>query len=131
MEQLKEIYKNEVIPAMMKKFEYKSVMQVPKLEKIVFFEEQLQELKEKEEKLEKDNNAIELAKEILEISYKKMKQSITPKLTEELSKNIYENLYAITPRDSINDIKKEYERQEKEHEKELTHTHTRTYDRDR
>lgn len=35
MEQLKEIYKNEVIPAMMKKFEYKSVMQVPKLEKIV------------------------------------------------------------------------------------------------
>lgn len=29
---------------------------------------------------------------------------------EELSKNIYENLYAITPRDSINDIKKEYER---------------------
>jgi len=35
MEQLKETYKNEVIPAMMKKFEYKSVMQVPKLEKIV------------------------------------------------------------------------------------------------
>ena len=35
MEQLKEIYKNEVIPAMMKKFEYKSVMQVPKLDKIV------------------------------------------------------------------------------------------------
>lgn len=63
---------------------------IPKLEKIVFFEEQLQELKEKEEKLEKDNNAIELAKEILEISYKKMKQSITPKLTEELSKNIKE-----------------------------------------
>ena len=35
MEQLREIYKNEVIPAMMKKFEYKSVMQVPKLDKIV------------------------------------------------------------------------------------------------
>ena len=35
MEQLRETYKNEVIPAMMKKFEYKSVMQVPKLEKIV------------------------------------------------------------------------------------------------
>ena len=36
----------------------------------------------------KDNNAIELAKEILEISYQKMKQNVTPKLTEELSKNI-------------------------------------------
>ena len=35
MEMLKEQYKNEVIPAMMKKFNYKSVMQVPKLEKIV------------------------------------------------------------------------------------------------
>mgnify|MGYP003425114826 CR=1 FL=1 len=35
MEILKEQYKNEVIPAMMKKFNYKSVMEVPKLEKIV------------------------------------------------------------------------------------------------
>ena len=35
MTQLKDIYKNEVIPAMMKKFEYKSVLQVPKLDKIV------------------------------------------------------------------------------------------------
>ena len=35
MEKLKEQYVQEVIPAMMKKFNYKSVMQVPKLEKIV------------------------------------------------------------------------------------------------
>lgn len=35
MEKLREQYQNEVIPAMMKKFNYKSVMQVPKLEKIV------------------------------------------------------------------------------------------------
>lgn len=35
MEILKEQYKNEVIPAMMKKFNYKSIMEVPKLEKIV------------------------------------------------------------------------------------------------
>jgi len=35
MEKLREQYVKEVIPAMMKKFEYKSVMQVPKLEKIV------------------------------------------------------------------------------------------------
>ena len=35
MEKLKEQYINEVIPAMMKKFNYTSVMQVPKLEKVV------------------------------------------------------------------------------------------------
>ena len=32
---LKELYTNEVAPALMKKFEYKSVMQIPKLDKIV------------------------------------------------------------------------------------------------
>ena len=35
MEVLREQYEKEVIPALMKKFNYKSVMQVPKLEKIV------------------------------------------------------------------------------------------------
>ena len=35
MEKLKELYQKEVIPALMKKFNYKSVMEVPKLEKIV------------------------------------------------------------------------------------------------
>ena len=35
MEKLREQYQNEVVPALMKKFNYKSVMQVPKLEKIV------------------------------------------------------------------------------------------------
>ena len=35
MEKLKELYQKEVVPAMMKKFEYKSVMEVPKLDKIV------------------------------------------------------------------------------------------------
>ena len=35
MEVLREQYEKEVIPALMKKFEYKSVMQVPKLDKIV------------------------------------------------------------------------------------------------
>ncbi len=32
---LKEMYQKDVAPALMKKFEYKSVMQIPKLEKIV------------------------------------------------------------------------------------------------
>ena len=35
MEVLKEQYQKEVVPAMMKKFNYKSVMEVPKLDKIV------------------------------------------------------------------------------------------------
>ena len=35
MEILKEQYEKEIIPAMMKKFNYKSVMEVPKLDKIV------------------------------------------------------------------------------------------------
>ena len=35
MEKLREQYEKEVVPALMKKFNYTSVMQVPKLEKIV------------------------------------------------------------------------------------------------
>ena len=35
MEKLKEQYVKEVIPAMMKKFQYKSIMEVPKLDKVV------------------------------------------------------------------------------------------------
>jgi large subunit ribosomal protein L5 len=35
MARLKDFYKNDVAPALMKKFAYKSVMQIPKLEKIV------------------------------------------------------------------------------------------------
>ena len=35
MEKLREQYEKEVIPALMKKFEFKSVMQVPRLDKIV------------------------------------------------------------------------------------------------
>ncbi len=35
MARLKDQYKSEIVPALMKKFSYKSVMQVPKLDKIV------------------------------------------------------------------------------------------------
>ena len=35
MARLREYYKNEVAPALMKKFEYKSPMQIPKLDKVV------------------------------------------------------------------------------------------------
>ena len=32
---LKEVYRNEIVDAMMKKFNYKNIMEVPKLEKVV------------------------------------------------------------------------------------------------
>ncbi len=35
MARLKDIYKADVAPALMKKFSYKSVMQIPKLDKVV------------------------------------------------------------------------------------------------
>ena len=35
MSRIKELYVNEIAPALMKKFEYKSVMQIPKLDKVV------------------------------------------------------------------------------------------------
>lgn len=35
MEKLREQYEKEIVPALMKKFNYKSIMQVPKLDKIV------------------------------------------------------------------------------------------------
>ena len=35
MARMKDVYKNDVAPALMKKFQYKSVMQIPKIDKIV------------------------------------------------------------------------------------------------
>lgn len=35
MPRFKDLYKNDVAPALMKKFEYKSVMQIPKIDKVV------------------------------------------------------------------------------------------------
>lgn len=61
---------------------------MPKLEKLSSLEEELEELSEKEKSLLKDNEAIELAKQVLETAYTKMKENVTPKFTEELSKNI-------------------------------------------
>jgi len=61
---------------------------MPKLEKLASLEETLEELNEKEKSLLKDNDAIELAKQVLEIAYTKMKENVTPKFTKELSRNI-------------------------------------------
>ena len=51
-------------------------------------EEELEELNEKEQNLIKLNTAMELAKQVLETAYTKMKQNVTPKFTKNLSKNI-------------------------------------------
>lgn len=60
----------------------------PKLEEAATLEEEFEETCEREKQLEKDNEVIEITKEILEIAYQKMKKNVTPKLTQELSKNI-------------------------------------------
>lgn len=61
---------------------------LPKLEKLASMEEELEELNEKEQNLIKINTSMELAKQILETAYIKMKENVTPKFTENLSKNI-------------------------------------------
>lgn len=61
---------------------------IPKLERLSLLEEELEELKEQRFSLLKDNESIELAKEVLEIAYQKMRENVTPKFTENLSKNI-------------------------------------------
>jgi len=38
MAHMKEVYTSEVVPALQKEFEYASVMQVPKIEKITLFQ---------------------------------------------------------------------------------------------
>ena len=59
METLKEQYINEVVPAMMKKFNYKSIMEVPKLEKIVL-NVGLGDIKDNPKSLENAMNDIKL-----------------------------------------------------------------------
>ena len=61
---------------------------LPKLEELAENEEKLVSSKERFEELKKKNNAINLAKEIIEQSYQKMKNNVTPKFTRNLSENI-------------------------------------------
>ena len=60
----------------------------PKLENLSKIEEELVYSKEKMETLKRNNLSFEIAKETLEKAYKEMKETITPKFTKELSKNI-------------------------------------------
>ena len=57
------------------------------LEEKINLEEQLENIKNEEEEVLRLGQAIELAKNILEKSYEKMKNNITPKFTENLLKN--------------------------------------------
>jgi len=58
---------------------------IPKLEKLVNIQEELQSLKETKLELEEKRENIKRTIEYLEIAYNKMKEQITPKFTEELS----------------------------------------------
>ena len=61
---------------------------MPRLDEIVENEEKIASLESEYEELIHKNNAINMAKEIIEISYKKMKNDVTPKFTQKLSENI-------------------------------------------
>lgn len=64
---------------------------IPKLEKLVNIEEELESLKEEKKELELKRDNIKRTLEYLEIAYNKMKEQITPKFTEELS-NVMEKI---------------------------------------
>lgn len=64
---------------------------IPKLEKLVNIEEELESLKDTKLELEEKRNNIKRTLEYLEIAYNKMKEQITPKFTEELS-NVMEKI---------------------------------------
>lgn len=61
---------------------------LPRLEELAENEEKISANKELYNELVKKNEAINMAKEIIENSYKKMKSDIAPRFTEKLSKNV-------------------------------------------
>lgn len=61
---------------------------IPKLEKLMLIEEQYESLKEQEGVLLKDNKSIEIAKDLINRAYQRMKENVTPKFTNNLSENI-------------------------------------------
>lgn len=60
----------------------------PKLEKYINLEEVVESLKEDKKELEQKRGEIQKALDVLEIAYNNMKEEITPKFTEKLSKTI-------------------------------------------
>ena len=70
------------------KKEFSEKNTINELEELTELEEKLKSSRENLNELLEYNDAIEIAKEALESSYKEMKESITPKFTENLSKSI-------------------------------------------
>ena len=60
----------------------------PKLDNLANLEERLEQLYEQYVNLNKINSSINLAKEVLNLSYEKMKDTVTPRFTQELSNTI-------------------------------------------
>lgn len=63
---------------------------LPKLENLVELEEEQETLEEQQEALVFENECIELAKQEIQKAYEEMKQKITPKFTQNLSKMMSE-----------------------------------------
>lgn len=61
---------------------------LPKLDELAENEEMLSNLKEEYEALKKKNEAMAMVKEIIDIAYQKIRNEVTPKFTDNLSKNI-------------------------------------------
>ena len=60
-----------------------------KLDNLSKIEERIEYLNEESEELKNKNDIIEIAKEYLNLSYKQMKENVTPTFSEELSNTIY------------------------------------------
>ena len=61
-----------------------------KLDNLSKIEERIEYLNEEAEELKNKNDIIEIAKEYLNLSYKQMKENVTPTFSKELSNTIYE-----------------------------------------
>lgn len=61
-----------------------------KLDNLSKIEERIEYLNEESEELKNKNDIIEIAKEYLNLSYKQMKENVTPTFSRELSNTIYE-----------------------------------------
>lgn len=71
--------------------QFEEVQTSEQIEKIVALKEEAEDIKEKLEILEQKNKCIQIAKSFLENAYEKMKSSVTPKFTQNLS-SIVQNI---------------------------------------
>ena len=78
---------------------------LPKLEDMITMQAEYENLKEELKELEEKNICISLCKEYLNKAYEKMKEGVTPKFTQNLSKNISEISNQKYQKVTINDEK--------------------------